>query len=114
MATMANTLTINENSNSVNPNAVIFDAHDIDYLVKHFCIEELSNEIRSAWKHLERETDWHWQFFYQDFIRICKLAIDILKWYYQQPKSKSSKSIDVEELKQRSAGRLHRSIYPPS
>ena len=55
MATMANTLTINENSNSVNPNAVIFDAHDIDYLVKHFCIEELRNEIRSAWKHLERE-----------------------------------------------------------
>ena len=55
----------------------IFSGKDIDYLVNNFTVEGLHREIRNTNKRLNRETDYHCQMFYEDFIQVCKLAIDI-------------------------------------
>jgi hypothetical protein len=54
----------------------IFDATDIDYLAL-FTISELRAEIKNAWNKLKCENDWHWQMYYEDFIKACHLAIRI-------------------------------------
>lgn len=55
-------------------NIPCFDASDIDYL-SGFTQEQLKAEIASTHKHLNRETEWEWQAYYQDYLRACQLAL---------------------------------------
>lgn len=83
-----------------NPAVIILTAHDVDYIVKSFPTAEIRDCIKTAWKHLNAETEWCWRAYYKDFILACKLAVTILQTYEPKPtKISNKKHVDVESLK---------------
>jgi hypothetical protein len=78
---------------------IILDAQDINTLVDRFDSEQLRNEITTARKRLKGEIDYHWQAYYEDYIKACQLAIHIL-WKprpHKDPKFRES----IEDIKNR-------------
>lgn len=79
---------------------IIFDANDIDYLVNHFPIEQLRQEIKTARNNLKGEIELNWQWYYEDLIKSCQLAIVIAQSYISKPKAdEPTKRISIEDLK---------------
>lgn len=82
---------------------VIFDANDIEHLIKNFTVQELRKEIKNAREKLRGETEYFWQLYYQDFIDSCSLAIKLTdipdKQTFQF--NNNYKHISVEDIKAR-------------
>jgi hypothetical protein len=84
----------------LNPISIIFDSDDINYLIINFSIDQIRNEIRNSWKQLNSEVDWRWRYYLEDYIRICKFAIHILRSFDPQPnKIALHNFIDIDFLK---------------
>ena len=77
---------------------IIFDANDVKELMIRFTPEQLRHEISTARMKLRGECDWRWQVYYEDYIKVCQLAIAI-QW---QPKPKDPQFREsIEDIKSR-------------
>lgn len=80
-------------------NQIVFDASDVDELVKRFDVETLRHEISGARKRLAGEYDLDWQHYYSDYIKACQLAIDIQ--YEPRPAKSPQYRESIESIKSR-------------
>jgi len=78
---------------------IIFDANDVKELMIRFTPEQLRHEISTAGMKLRGECDWKWKAYYEDYIKVCQLAISI-QWQpkpHNDPQSRES----LEDIKSR-------------
>lgn len=80
---------------------IVFDAKDINYLIKNFSIEQLRHEISSARRKLRGEYEYIKQAVLEDYIKSCQLAIEVSTPYQTANHSNTPDRVSIASLKAR-------------